>query len=180
MAVNRTRAFDTPRFSLSEFHSNDALGLYLLNRSTEALRYTGDVPFPSVAAASEFIDNYDCYERLGFGRWAVHEKTSGAFAGWCGLGMAREDEDIDIGFRFLPAVWGRGYATECAQATLTHALQVLRVVRVIGRAHPQNLASIRVLQKIGMQFVAEQQQEDGRWAIYAIERSCRGTMGSVT
>ena len=55
---------------LREFHISDAPALYELNSDPEVMRYTGDKPFSSIAEAESFVQNYDAYEKYGFGRWA--------------------------------------------------------------------------------------------------------------
>jgi RimJ/RimL family protein N-acetyltransferase len=60
--------------------------------------------------------------------------------------------EIDLGYRFMQSEWGKGYATEAAAATLEYGFQILQIQSIIGRAHIHNMASISVLQKIGMKF----------------------------
>lgn len=153
----------TPRLHLREFTVEDARDIHLLNLDPEVIRYTGDAPFPSVAAAAKFLEGYDHYRRYGHGRWAVELRENGTFLGWCGLKYTPELDEHDIGFRFMRVHWGKGYATEAALACLGHGFEVLGLTTVVGRAMKANAASIRVMEKMGMQYVGpyDFEGEDG-------------------
>lgn len=60
-------------------------------------------------------------------------------------------EVIDFGWRFLRSVWGRGYATEAAQAALEYATEHWKLSNVASVIHQQNFSSVRVAQKLGGQ-----------------------------
>ncbi len=130
----------------------DALDFFKLNIDEEVLRYTGDQPFESLAAAKDFLNNYDQYERFGVGRLAVIDQSTKQFMGWCGLRYSLEKNEYDIGFRFFKKYWNQGFATETAKKCIDFGFSELNIDRVVGRAMNQNLASIKVLEKIGMKF----------------------------
>ena len=54
------------------------------------------------------------------GRWAIHTTSEMVFSGWCGLKYWPEVDEIDLGYRLMQKVWGKGFATEAAQHTLDH------------------------------------------------------------
>ncbi|MBA1290311.1 GNAT family N-acetyltransferase [Pseudomonas japonica] len=90
----------------------------------------------------------------GFGWWAVAEQGApehiigfGGVAWHSYLGEQR----LNLGYRFAVEAWGQGYATELAQAALRHALGPLGFPQVWAFVRPDNAASIKVLEKIGMQ-----------------------------
>lgn len=141
----------TPRLVLREFAMEDAPVLYELNSDPEVMKYTGDPPFASVEEAEEFIRGYDHYRDYGYGRWSVLLRETGEFIGWCGLKF-NELGQVDIGFRFFRKDWGKGYATESARATLAYGFDELNLEEIIGRAANANTASIRVLEKLGMEY----------------------------
>lgn len=68
----------TARLTLRHFHTQDAAALFRLNSDPEVMRYTGDRPFVDPSAARHFIAHYDHYERNGFGRWAVLDRSTPA------------------------------------------------------------------------------------------------------
>lgn len=142
---------ETKRLVLREFCTSDARDFYALNADPEVLRHTGDTAFGSLNEAAMFLENYSDYRENGFGRWAVIDKEKGDFLGWCGL-KKNEEELVDLGFRLFRRAWGHGYATESALASLEYGFGPLGIQEIIGRASQENLASLRVLEKIGMDF----------------------------
>lgn len=138
------------RLIIREFQANDANDLFELNADPEVLRFTGDPPFDSIEEAKNFIEQYDQYQKYGYGRWAVIRKSDSAFLGWCGLKYHPETEETDLGFRLKRKYWNHGFATEAADICLQYGFENLGLEEIIGRAMPSNLASLRVLEKIGM------------------------------
>lgn len=143
--------FETDRLILREFHSSDAIHFFNLNQDPDVIKYTGDFPFKSIMDAKKFLERYPDYLFHGFGRWAVILKSTGEFIGWCGL-KSNEEGLVDLGFRFFRNHWNKGFATEAARATLHYGFNTLGLTQIIGRSAVENKASIRVLEKINMQF----------------------------
>jgi len=148
------KILETERLLLREFELSDSQAMFDLNNDPEVLRWTGDPPFDSVTHASEFLEKYSDYNTNGYGRWAVIEKETGNFIGWCGLKL-NEQNLIDLGYRFFQKDWGKGYATESARACLGYGFLALGMKEIIGRVARDNPASVRVLEKIGMTFWKE-------------------------
>lgn len=146
------------RLHFFELTSSDAGRLHLLNSDPEVIRYTGDPPFQSIEDARQFLIHYNEYERSGFGRWGLTRKDNDAFIGWCGL-KRHENGEVDVGFRLLQEEWNQGFATEASLACLKLAFESLQLPYVIGRVMRENAASIRVLEKIGMQFWKETEED---------------------
>jgi len=142
---------ETDRLILREFIQFDSEKIYELNSDPDVLKYTGDLPFNSIREAKSFIENYSEYKRNCFGRWAVIYKESNEFLGWCGLKL-NEENIVDIGFRFFKKEWNKGYATESAKAVLYFGFNSLGIDQIIGRTAPNNVASIKVLEKLHMKF----------------------------
>jgi len=145
---------ETERLILREFLESDAKWMYGLNADPDVVRYTGDPAFESIDEARFFLENYSDYTRNGYGRWAVILKDTNEFIGWCGLKLNEEDF-VDIGFRFFKKHWAKGYASEAAKATLEYGFQTLNFDEIIGRAVADNLASLRVLEKLNMKFLKQ-------------------------
>lgn len=143
----------TPRIYLRELNLDDAENFYFLNLDSDVMRYTGDVAFQSVDAAKTFLENYDNYEKHGFGRWAVIRLSDDVFLGWCGLKYSPELDEVDLGFRFFKSFWNQGFATEAASLCLELGFGKYGLKRILGRAMSENLASIRVLNKIGFKMI---------------------------
>ncbi len=90
------------------------------------------------------------YGDLGY--WAVEWRDRPGFLGSVFLKELGGTEEIEIGYRFLKAHWGQGIATEAAQALLAHGFKEAGLERIVGLVMPENRASIRVLEKLGLQF----------------------------
>lgn len=146
-----TPIIQTTRFYLREKLLSDAKDMYLLNAEPEVLKYTGDLPFKDETEALDFIKGYDHFEKNGFGRWVIVDRKTNEYLGWCGL-KKHSDGMIDLGYRIKKAYWGRGIASEAAAACLDYGFNVLNMSEIVGRSAKANLASIRILEKIGMQF----------------------------
>ncbi len=144
---------ETPRFYLRQFLLSDAKSFFELNSDEDVMRYTGDEPFENENAALDFLKQYDPYSQSGMGRWAVIDKESGEYMGWCGLKYQPEDDEVDVGYRFFKRHWGKGVASETAQACIDYGFNELNLQRIIARVHPDNPASVRVLEKCGMKRI---------------------------
>lgn len=149
---------ETERYFLREIEDADLQGIYELDGDPEVHRYLGNHPIKSLEEAQGVIDYIrNQYAKDGIGRWAVIEKSSGEFVGWSGLKFEREvrtDMDYyDIGYRFKRKFWGQGIATETALAAMHYGFREMQLKEIFGGAHVDNLASNKVLQKIGLQFL---------------------------
>ena len=105
---------------------------------------------------------------------AVETLGEAAFAGHVGLTVSSQHRQGEIGFIFSPAHQGKGYATEAARAMLRLAFTAYGLHRVVGRAEARNVASARVLEKLGMRreaLLIENEWVKGEWqseVIYAM------------
>lgn len=155
MKLEKIYLAETERLYLREITEADAEEAYDLNGDPEVLRYTGDEPFDSIEQAGDFLKNYTHYKLYGFGRWAVIRKKDGAWLGWCGLKYSPEINEHDIGYRFKRAYWNMGYATEAANVCLRLAFETFAIKELVGNVEIENSASIKVLEKLGFQRVAD-------------------------
>lgn len=90
------------------------------------------------------------WDEHGFGIWAVTDKEKRVLLGRCGLNLISETAEIEVDFVLARESWGKGYATEAAKAALSWGFNVLKLDRIIALAKPENVASRRVIEKIGM------------------------------
>lgn len=148
-----SNVLETERLVLRTFSMKDALLFYELNKDPEVTRFTGD-PVTSLVHAEKvlreaILPQYSLYKH---GRWAVLLKPGLDFLGYCGLKRRPERDEIDLGYRFMKKFWGNGYATEAAKACLEYGFINLGLKKITGRAMPENIASIKVLENCGMLF----------------------------
>ncbi len=127
--------------------------MQLMNTDTW-IKNIGNRNINDKTAASNYIANniINSYNINGFGLFLVSTKNENESIGICGI-VKREGLTIpDLGFAFLPKYEGKGFATEAGKAVVKYATESLQLVELAGITKPDNLASIRVLEKVGMQF----------------------------
>ena len=166
------KTIETERLILREYTEADAPAFFRLNSDPEVMRYVPDEMMTNVDQAREILINHPMvdYRERGFGRWACVLKETGEHIGFCGLKYLTEIEDIDLGFRFVPSQWGKGLATEAALASIRFGFDELHLDHILGLAELENRGSIRVLEKVGMQFVEMVRLFDLEMAKYLIRR----------
>jgi ribosomal-protein-alanine N-acetyltransferase len=150
-----TPTLHTARLRLRPFTDEDADALYALHSSARVLRYWDSPPWTDRARAGRFIAACRQLADEGTGaRLAMDRVSDGAFVGWCGLTRWNPDyRSAALGYCLAEEAWGHGFATEGAGALLTWAYETLDLNRVQAEADTRNLASARVLEKLG--FVRE-------------------------
>jgi RimJ/RimL family protein N-acetyltransferase len=148
--------FQTPRLLLRQFTEADVPLILSLNSDPEIVKYVHEPTLKTEEQAHKILlDIILPQYKNNLGRWAIHTKEHMDFIGWCGLKYRPEIDEIDLGYRLMQKAWGKGYATEAAQASLEHGFTELNLKLITGRAHIENQASIKVLEKIGMNFIGE-------------------------
>ena len=144
---------ETERLLLREITLADKEEMFQLHSNPDVQKYTGEPPVESIEEMEQAIQTrISDYEKYGYGRWATFLKDGMQFVGWAGLAYLPEFDEIDLGYRFLPKYWGKGFATEVSHAILTYGFDKLQLKRIIAIAMKENKASIRVMEKVGMEF----------------------------
>ncbi|WP_332874035.1 GNAT family N-acetyltransferase [Amphritea pacifica] len=103
-------------------------------------------------ATRKFIDwCLECYASHGIGPWALCEKTSGDFIGFCGVGpeWVGDKEEINLGYRLARSFWHQGFATEAVKGVLQYAFEQIQCESVVVIIEPEHAASVRVTEKAG-------------------------------
>lgn len=165
----RKYLLETPRCLLREMDEGDAEAVYRLNLPPDVFLFTTDPPFKNVEEAATFIRNYDEYLKHGVGRWAVELKSTGAFIGWCGLRYLPEENETDIGYRFLPEYRGQGFAVETARRCIEYGFET-GLTRLVARVHKENHRSIRVSEKLNMVYEKDLMYDNVPWMNFVIEK----------
>ena len=159
--------FETPRLTLRRFTEEGAALLFYLNRDPEVIKYVHELPLETEEQALNIIKSIILpqYEN-DLGRWAIHIKENMEFIGWCGLKFLPKNDEIDLGYRLIKKEWGKGFATEAAQHTLEYGFNKLNLELITGKAHIENTASLNVLEKLGMQFIRKEVEDNCPIKIY--------------
>ena len=145
---------ETERLVLRELEPGDAPFMLELLNDPGYVANIADRGIHDLAGARTYIEQrwMQSYAEHGFGMWLAVERASGAATGMCGLVRRDGLDDVDIGYAFLPAFRGRGYAIEAARGVLRHARDVVGLARLVAIVNPDNRASIRVLERLGMTY----------------------------
>jgi len=141
----------TARLRLRPFAETDADALFALHSDAHVLRYWDSSPWSDPARAQRFLETCRQMAEDGTGvRLAMDRSSDGAFIGWCTLNRWNpEFRSASLGYCLTEAAWGQGYATEAARALLDWAFAALDLNRVQAETDTRNLASARVLEKVG-------------------------------
>jgi RimJ/RimL family protein N-acetyltransferase len=144
----------TERLILKEFSAVDAEFILLLLNTPAWLQFIGDKNVHNIQEAEDYLTNgpIASYKENGFGLWLVSLKESGEPIGMCGLIKRDYLDFVDIGFALMPEYEGLGYGFEMAEATMSYSRDVLKIDKVIAITDENNEASIKLLNKIGLQF----------------------------
>jgi len=145
---------ETDRLTLRRQTEEDAPFILGLLNEPSFLQFIGDRGVRTLEDARAYIRNgpMASYERHGFGLLLVTRKEDETPVGICGLLKRDTLADADIGFAFLPAYWRMGYAVEAAAAVIGHGKAAFGLTRVAAITQPDNLGSIRVLERLGLTF----------------------------
>jgi len=163
---------DTERLFLREFHIADGEAMDRVFGDAEVMQFGTKIQTPDWVR-HKFLRGCleDYHQKWGFGLWAVVQKSDRQVMGFCGLSHFPDvagRAETEIGYRLARSYWGQGFATEAARAVRDYAFQTLCLPRVVSIIHPQNRASIRVAEKLGMQFEKETVFQGNPAHIYAL------------
>lgn len=142
----------TPRLTLREMNLADAPFILELLNDADFYRFIGDRGVRTLEQAQEYIQQGPAvsYARHGHGLYLVERREDGVRLGMCGLIRRDSLPCEDIGYAFLPAYRGQGYAIEAAHAALQDGRERLGIERVIAIVTPGNERSIGLLAKLGL------------------------------
>ena len=165
---------ETNRLLFRHLLMSDLDALFALYRDQEIRQYfpEGILTYDETREELEwFLHGHPSHPELGL--WATIHKDTDQFIGRCGLLPWTIDgrPEVEVAYLLDKALWGRGLATEAAQALVHYGFEHLRLSRLICLIDRDNLASIRVATKIGMIFEKTGEDEKGPFLLYAINRN---------
>ncbi len=145
---------ETERLVLRKFTSDDTGFVLEIVNDPDWLKYIGDKDVHNHDDALNYITQgpVASYEKNGFGLYVAILKNTKIPVGICGLVKRDGLDHPDVGFAFLAAHRGKGYATESAAAVLEYGYKELGLDKILAVTSPDNDASGRVLEKIGLRF----------------------------
>ena len=146
---------ETNRLLLRGWRDGDLPELARMYADPEVMRYIGDGHPRSLEESRGFFERIRAsWAGRGFGLWAAELKETGRLVGRLGLSVPEFLPEVlpavEVGWLIDRPYWGQGLATEGAEASLRFAFEELRLERVLGICDPRNVASERVMQKLGL------------------------------
>jgi RimJ/RimL family protein N-acetyltransferase len=119
----------------------------------EVMRYIGIAGPLTFAQAKERLERYvRCWEENGLGMFSVRPRGQDVPIGWAGLQPLAGTTEIEVGYAFRKAAWGRGFATEVASALVQWGFEERGLDRIVAVASSENEGSRRVMDKLGMRY----------------------------
>jgi RimJ/RimL family protein N-acetyltransferase len=144
----------TERLTLRRFRPSDTDALAPVFAKPEVWRFPYGRGFTAEETAAFVAAQIAEWDACGFGCWLAQQHESGRTVGYVGLSVPHFLPDllpvVEVGWRFDPDVWGRGYATEGAVAALDHAFGTLGLTEVCSAPQTENSPSSRVCERLGM------------------------------
>ncbi|MBW1619087.1 GNAT family N-acetyltransferase [Empedobacter falsenii] len=150
---------ETERLIIRPITIDDLQDFFEMDSQPEVHEFLKAEPIQIIEETKEIIEDIQKqYEELGHGRLAVVEKETGKMIGWTGFKYIIENESmnnkfdfIDIGYRYRKEAWGKGYATEAAEACMDFYRKNMSHIKLNAITHVDNKASRNVLEKIGFE-----------------------------
>lgn len=149
---------ETERLIIRPYQLDDLESLYNLQKDPEVHRFIPE-PIYSLEEMENIIkwsidaNKKNTVNNIVKFNLAIVEKESRKLIGYCGLGpLDFAPSSTELYYALRQDKWGNGYATEASKALLKYGFSVLRIENVVTTVHPENLASIHVLEKLGFQY----------------------------
>ena len=144
---------ETSRLILRPFDEADVQAAFGWFGDPLVMRYVPGGADQSSEQTRTRVAKYGAHQVVhGFSKWVILDRASLQPIGDSGLLVLQEYGWVDLGFRLAPEFWGHGFATEAATAWVRAAFDIFRLSRLVAFTHPENVASIRVLEKLGFRF----------------------------
>jgi len=166
---------ETDRLILRELKLSDAEAFFAMDSNPNVHRFLWQKPVEKIEETIHTIEFvHKQYHDNGIGRFAIVLKESNEFMGWAGLKFNTEAVNnkinfYDIGYRLDERFWGKGFASEASFEWLKYAFETMKIKSIFAGAHADNIASNKILKKIGMK-ITEQYLENGVfWNWYELE-----------
>jgi RimJ/RimL family protein N-acetyltransferase len=162
---------ETGRLRLRAFAEGDLDELCAVFGDAEVMKYiSGGKPRTRAATREGLLRSIEGWNKRGFGLWAVVEKESGRMIGYCGLMFLEGTTEVELAYGLAKSVWDKGFATEAARAALRFGFEELKLERIVAVVNPQNEASRKVLEKLGMRYTKDAHHYDADLMYYEISR----------
>lgn len=165
---------ETERLLLRDVQLDDFESFKKLCSDDQVTKYLDYITFATEEKLKEWVESHVKYNlqvpRHSY-NFSIIEKTSGKFVGWIGIGEPSDKTkaDLDFGYALMHDCWGKGYATEALRTLIKYCFDNLGVRRIMGDCDSRNIASQRVMEKVGMKLERKVQNGEKEDWVYVIE-----------
>jgi [ribosomal protein S5]-alanine N-acetyltransferase len=143
----------TNRLLLRPFELSDVEAAFQWFSDPEVMRFTPSGPDESLDHTKTRLAKYQEHQLVhGFSKWIVVDRGASRPIGDAGLLVLQDYDWIDFGYRIAQPYWGNGLATEAGTGWVRAAFDQFHINRLTAFVHPENVASIRVLHKLGFEM----------------------------
>ena len=169
--MNSDFKLETERLVMRPFVPQDLDALVELRTDPEVNKYLGGERLQNPRALEKRLQFYiDCYARYGYGTCAMHLKATGEMMGSSGLQPLEQTGETEVGYNLAKKFWRMGLGYECARAWLEFGFNRIGLRRVVAVAQPENAASWRIMEKLGMTYQKTDTHYDLECVFYAVTR----------
>lgn len=172
MANYTVPIIETPRLSLRPFTDADltdyARLIFANPNVTRYLPKRDITPEDRATRTISYINRH--WAEYHYGIWAITDKSTGEFIGHTGLNFLVDTQEVEVDYALSEAYWGQGIATEAARLSLRYGFDEAGVDRIIALAAPENIASRKVMEHLGMAYIKDAHYFGLNVVYYAINR----------
>lgn len=165
---------NTARLTLRSFSMDDAPAYAAIRLHEKVIDWLPRPPEGETRAetADRTIRHFqNCWTQHGVGPWAVCERETGRLLGQCGLRYLEDFRNVEVLWTIDPAYWGHGYASEAAAEALRFGFEQAGLKEIFAITMPTNLASRKVMEKIGLRYRKETSWKGFDIVYYDIDRA---------
>jgi ribosomal-protein-alanine N-acetyltransferase len=146
-------SIQTSHLLLRPWAADDTPALLQILLEADIFKYFPHSPPATLKSTEGYIAHQLAHwQERGFGHWAVVTQDDNQVVGWNGLEYVPELDEVEVAYLLSQRVRGRGYASEAAHAAIEFGFGTCTLSAIIGLVHPQNIPSVRIIEKSGLVF----------------------------
>lgn len=163
---------ETERLIFRKFTDDDLPKLIEQRSDPDVAKYLGGTRLQNPDSLATRIKFYmSCYDKFGFGTCAMIWKETGEMIGSAGLQPLEDTGEIEVGYSMIKAFWGHGIGTEAAKGWIEYGFNQAGLERIVAVAVEENVASRRIMEKLGMRYEKTEIHYDEMCAYYGVARA---------
>lgn len=143
--------------------------------SDQRVYFWHDEPGTLEEANKRLKEHLERQKTLGMGAWAAFLKESNgnasSFVGQTLLQPLKDTSHIELAYHYVPAAWGKGYATEAGEALLRYGFETLKLDEIVAMILPENQPSQQVISRLGLTYIEDQMHHGLIHRFYVISRA---------